>query len=170
MVKSGMVAAGYKSLNIDDCWPMKARDNKTGEIVPDPTKFPEGMAAFSKALARKGVALGIYTAHGPKTCQGFPGSLGYETIDAQTYASWNVVYVKNDYCWHHEPSQAKHLNAFNAMRDALNQRAKGWSILSIGIMATRLALRATGALIAHFRRPPTSGVSAATSGRSGTVY
>ncbi|CAF2854375.1 unnamed protein product [Rotaria sp. Silwood2] len=33
---------------------------------------------------------------GFKTCAGQPGSLGYETIDANTYTSWNVDYLKYD--------------------------------------------------------------------------
>ena len=53
MEKSGMVAAGYKSLNIDDCWPSRHRNSTTGEIVPDPKKFPDGMVAFSKQLATR---------------------------------------------------------------------------------------------------------------------
>ena len=36
-----------------------------------------------------------------------------------TYASWNVVFIKNDWCWHKEPDQSKHLAVFNAMRDAI---------------------------------------------------
>ena len=30
---------------------------------------------------------------------GRPGSLGYETNDAETYASWQVVYLKYDNCY-----------------------------------------------------------------------
>lgn len=40
-------------------------------------------------------AIGIYTAHGNLTCQKYPGSLGHEDSDAQTYISWNVSFVKN---------------------------------------------------------------------------
>jgi alpha-galactosidase len=123
MVASGMVEAGYKSLNIDDCWPLKKRD-AVGKIVPDPTKFPDGMLAFSRNLTERNVDLGIYTAHGAKTCQGFPGSLGFEKQDAESYAAWNVVYVKNDWCWHKEENQTMHYAAFAAMRDALNATGK----------------------------------------------
>ena len=41
-------------------------------------------------------------------------------MSAARYKEWNVVFVKNDWCWHNEPSQSAHLTAFNAMRDALN--------------------------------------------------
>eukprot|EP01079_Euglenida_sp_SAG-EU17-18_P003581 gene3581-4023_t len=87
MVSSGMVGAGYKHLNIDDCWPVKTHRNPDGTIIPDPAKFPNalvyaGMKNFSNELRAKGITLGIYTAHGYVTCQGYPGSLGYEKIDA----------------------------------------------------------------------------------------
>ena len=68
--------------------------------MPDPTKFPDGMLAFSRNLTDRKIGLGIYTAHGALTCQHFPGSLGFETQDAESYASWGVEYVKNDWCWH----------------------------------------------------------------------
>ena len=148
---SGMVRAGYRSLNIDDCWPLKQRASD-GSIVPDPSRFPDGMRAFRDQLkAETGLELGIYTAHGASTCQGcvllpparaslppahvhcscvlsvgrslprsFPGSLGHEVADAASYKAWGVVYVKNDWCWHKEENQTLHLDAFIAMRDALN--------------------------------------------------
>lgn len=118
-----MVAAGYKTFNIDDCWPALNR-SASGDIVPDPEKFPEGMKAFSTALATHGLGLGIYTAHGELTCCNYPGALGHEAADAATYASWGVQFLKNDWCWHDEMSEEKHLQAFNAMRDALNATGK----------------------------------------------
>ena len=59
---------------------------------------------------------------GNKTCQSYPGSFGHETADATLYKSWNVTYVKNDWCWRTDPA-AQHLAAFNVMRDALNVRS-----------------------------------------------
>jgi hypothetical protein len=40
----------------------------------------------------------VYTDAGTATCAGRPGSYGYESIDAQTYAAWNVSYIKCDNC------------------------------------------------------------------------
>jgi alpha-galactosidase len=37
---------------------------------------------------------------GFKTCQGRPGSLGFEEIDALQYAEWDVDYLKYDNCNH----------------------------------------------------------------------
>ena len=39
---------------------------------------------------------GIYTDRGYWTCEGRPGSAGFEEIDAKTFASWGVDYVKTD--------------------------------------------------------------------------
>ena len=122
--ESGMVAAGFKTLNIDDCWPAKQRA-PDGSIVPDPQKFPRGMLAFSNDLAQYGLGLGIYTAHGNFTCQSYPGSYGYEEADARAYASWNVRFVKNDWCTCHPGKPAvPDLPAFDALRDALNRTGR----------------------------------------------
>jgi len=45
-----------------------------------------------------GLKFGLYSDAGNATCQGRPGSLGYESNDAQTYASWGVDYLKYDNC------------------------------------------------------------------------
>ena len=53
--------------------------------------------------------------------QGFPGSLGHEKQDAALYNAWNVTFVKNDWCWRDAGvTVEQHLDAFNAMRDALD--------------------------------------------------
>jgi hypothetical protein len=49
------------------------------------------------------------------------GSWGHETTDAQTFASWGVDFVKNDYCYTAGDSfEAGAANAFRKMRDALD--------------------------------------------------
>lgn len=47
----------------------------------------------------KGLKLGIYADYGNLTCAGYPGSLGYLEIDAQTFAEWEVDYLKLDGCY-----------------------------------------------------------------------
>src|SRR6059058_1879269 len=42
-VSSGMKAAGYDYVNIDDCWMTHSRDD-AGRLVPDPVKFPRGIS------------------------------------------------------------------------------------------------------------------------------
>jgi alpha-galactosidase len=96
MVSSGMQAAGYQYVNIDDCWQV-SRD-ASGTIVADPTRFPAGMQALADYVHGKGLKLGLYTDAGTGTCEKRPGSLNHEDQDAKTYASWGIDYVKIDWC------------------------------------------------------------------------
>jgi alpha-galactosidase len=97
MVNSGLAAAGYKYINIDDCWSTKSRDSN-GNLVPDPSKYPNGISAVANYVHSKGLKLGLYTDAGTATCSGFPGMYGHEQQDANTYASWGVDYLKVDWC------------------------------------------------------------------------
>ena len=83
MVSSGMAAAGYTYVNIDDCWSQRSRDG-SGNLVPDRTKFPNGIKALADYVHGKGLKLGIYSSAGTTTCAGYPASLGYEQRDANT--------------------------------------------------------------------------------------
>ena len=49
----------------------------------------------------KGLKLGIYGDYGNYTCAGYPGSLGHLETDAQTYADWDIDFVKFDGCYAH---------------------------------------------------------------------
>jgi alpha-galactosidase len=97
MVSNGMKAAGYQYVNIDDCWMAPTRDS-AGNLVPDPTRFPQGIKPVSDFVHALGLRLGIYEDAGTTTCAHFPGSYGHEAQDAATFASWGVDYVKYDRC------------------------------------------------------------------------
>lgn len=96
MVEKGLAKLGYIYMNLDDCWQV-ARDNNS-RIVEDPKNFPSGMKALADYVHEKGLKFGVYSDAGTGTCQGRPGSLGYEEIDAKTYAEWGVDYLKYDNC------------------------------------------------------------------------
>src|SRR5208282_4826099 len=93
MVKSGMKAAGYQYIVIDDCWQV-SRD-ASGNIVADPQRFPSGIKALADYVHSLGLKFGIYSDAGSKTCQGRPGGLGHEYQDALQYAAWGVDYLKD---------------------------------------------------------------------------
>jgi alpha-galactosidase len=97
MVADGMAAAGYRYVNIDDCWMAPYRDS-AGNLVANPTRFPDGIAPVAAYVHSLGLKLGIYEDAGTTTCAGLPGSYGYEAQDAATFASWGVDYVKYDRC------------------------------------------------------------------------
>jgi alpha-galactosidase len=98
MRTNGMQAAGYTYVNIDDCWLTHSRDS-SGHLVPDSAKFPDGIKGTADYVHSLGLKLGIYEDAGLQTCAGYPGSLGHETTDAQSFASWGVDYLKYDNCY-----------------------------------------------------------------------
>ena len=116
MVNYGMLEAGYNYLVIDDCWQV-SRDS-LGNIVVDPEHFPNGMKAVADYVHKKGLKFGIYSCAGSATCQGRPGSRGYQFQDARTYAKWGVDYLKYDWC-NDEGQKAQ--AAYKTMSDALKE-------------------------------------------------
>ncbi len=116
MVASGMKAAGYVYVNIDDCW-QGSRDAQ-GFIRPN-ERFPD-MKALADYVHSKGLKLGIYSSPGPKTCAGYEGSFGHEEQDAQTYAAWGIDYLKYDWC----SAQGDEIAAYAKMHDALRRTGR----------------------------------------------
>ncbi len=94
MVTSGMKAAGYTYVNIDDTWegPRDAHGNITSN-----RKFPS-MKALAEYVHSLGLKFGIYSSPGPKTCAGYTGTYAHVQQDADTYAKWGVDYLKYDWC------------------------------------------------------------------------
>ncbi|HEX6352206.1 NPCBM/NEW2 domain-containing protein [Actinophytocola sp.] len=115
MVSSGMKAAGYEYVNIDDCWMAPQRDAE-GRLQADPERFPSGIKAVADYVHARGLKLGIYSSAGTKTCQGLPASLDHETTDAASFAEWGVDLLKYDNC-NNEGRPA--LERYTAMADAL---------------------------------------------------
>ena len=111
MVTSGMKAAGYVYVNIDDCW-QGERDAQG--VIHANSNFPD-MKALGDYLHSKGLKFGIYSSPGPKTCAGYEGSYGHEEQDAQTYAAWGVDYLKYDWC----SARGDEQPAYTKMHEAL---------------------------------------------------
>ena len=115
MKDTGLHAHGYTYINIDDCWAdYRDAQNRT---VPDQKLFPSGMFALGQYIHALGLKFGIYSDAGTETCVGRPGGLGYEVIDALTYAAWEVDYLKYDNC---ENEGIKSQTRYWPMHDALN--------------------------------------------------
>lgn len=122
IVASGMQAAGYRYVVVDDCWfhPHRAPD---GSLRADPVKFPSGIAALAAYVHGLGLKFGIYEAPRERTCAqdgtaAATGSLGHEVQDARTFAAWGVDYLKYDWC-SREGTLADQIATFRTMRDAL---------------------------------------------------
>lgn len=130
-VETGLRDVGYEYINIDDCWmegrdaargtTERATSGRSMtapyRLLPDRTYFPDvdedgsgaieadeeynGIKALTDYVHERGLKLGIYSSAGTTTCQGLAGSLGYEEIDAQTFAEWGIDYLKLDTCGSH---------------------------------------------------------------------
>ena len=127
---SGLIEYGYNYINLDDCW-QSSRDIN-GVILPDSTAFPNGIKPLADYAHSKGLKFGLYSDAGFYTCGGKPGSLGYEEIDAKTYAEWGVDYLKYDNCYNDE---TKSIDRYTVMRDALNKTGRHifYSMCSWGV-------------------------------------
>ncbi|MEV4556801.1 alpha-galactosidase [Kitasatospora sp. NPDC049285] len=132
LVGSGMKAAGYQYVVVDDCWMEPTRD-AAGNLRGSTTRFPHGMKALGDYIHGKGLKFGIYEVPTDLTCAqrpghypGATGSLGHEQQDANTFASWGVDYLKYDWC-SPDGDLAYQQQRFTVMRDAL--RATGRPIV-----------------------------------------
>lgn len=94
LVSSGMAAAGYKYVIVDEGW-SSSRD-ANGNIVGN-ARFPD-MKALADYVHSKGLKIGIYSSPGPQVCGGYQGSYGHEVEDAKTFAAWGYDYLKYDWC------------------------------------------------------------------------
>ncbi len=94
LVSSGMKAAGYRYVNIDDCW--QGQRDANGFIHSN-SRFPD-MKGLGDYIHGLGLQFGIYSSPGPKTCAGYEGSYTHEQQDAETYARWGVDFLKYDWC------------------------------------------------------------------------
>ena len=115
MIDLGLDKLGYNYINLDDCW-MTAERTNDGRFNVDKTKFPNGMKALGDYIHDKGLKFGIYSSAGTMTCAGFAGSLYYEEVDAEDFASWGVDYLKYDNCYN---DGVDGVTRYTAMRDAL---------------------------------------------------
>ena len=124
-ISLGLKDAGYRYVNIDDCWANWQRD-KDGHLQANPKRFPGGIKALADYIHQQGLKFGLYSSAGTSTCEplkenrGFPGGLGHEKQDAATFASWGVDYLKYDNC-NNQKVDAK--QRYTAMAEAL--RASG---------------------------------------------
>jgi alpha-galactosidase len=126
LVELGLQEAGYRYLNIDDCWANWQRDSQ-GNLTPNPQRFPSGIKALADYIHSKGLRFGLYSSAGTWTCEpmqqnrGFPGGLDHESQDAALFAAWGVDYLKYDNC-NNQKIDARH--RYTAMGEALRNTGR----------------------------------------------
>ncbi len=106
MVSSGMKDAGYSYINIDDGY-FGGRDT-SGNLLPHPEKFPNGMRSLADYIHSKELKAGIYSDAGDNTCASisqhdkFGKGVGLYGHDAQDLnlmlKDWNYDFIKIDWC------------------------------------------------------------------------
>ena len=154
--------AGYNYVILDDCYSDGRYEN--GSMRPDFSRFPNGMKHVGDRIHALGLKFGMYSSAGNYTCGGYVGSLGYEEIDAQTFASWGVDFLKYDNCYNAGQSGTKQLSydRYNAMSMALNKTGRpihynmcSWGEDSPWDWATTIAnsWRMSGDITDSFSRP-----------------
>jgi len=133
---SGLSNYGYQYVVIDDCWSVKSGRDGNGNLVADPSRFPNGIKWLADQIHGLGLKIGIYSSAGTLTCAGYPASLGREQQDANLWASWGIDYLKYDNCNDAgQNSQQGNINRYTAMRDALAKTGRPilYSICNWGV-------------------------------------
>ncbi|XP_041360076.1 alpha-N-acetylgalactosaminidase-like [Gigantopelta aegis] len=97
VVSDGYRDAGYEYISVDDCWSTHERDSG-GNLQADPHRFPSGIRELSRYVHSKGLKLGLYGDIGRTTCKLYPGNELHLRRDANTFAEWEIDYLKVDGC------------------------------------------------------------------------
>lgn len=106
LVSSGMYAAGYRFINIDDGY-FGGRDG-SGKLYVNKKKFPSDMYVLVEYIHNKGLKAGIYTDAGRNTCASIydKDSLGigagiYDHLGRDCnlfFQEWKFDFLKVDWC------------------------------------------------------------------------
>ena len=118
----GLDKLGYEYINLDDCWAGGRYSN--GTVYGQSPQFNASLKPLADFVHSNNLKFGTYTDRGTQTCMKRPGSFGYEEIDAETYASWGIDYVKEDSCSAPGKDIKNAFAEYAKMRDALNKTGR----------------------------------------------
>ncbi|PYC78710.1 hypothetical protein C7C46_15560 [Streptomyces tateyamensis] len=129
MSDTGLVAAGYKNLTVDDCWMQR---NSAGYLhgatnwgSSSQPGFDSELTAYADYLHSLGMQAGLYTTSGVNTCQGVPGGImGHEQADANSLAYWGIDSIKLDNCG---TTSSNRQSEFTSFANALGTATAGHS-------------------------------------------
>jgi len=125
LVSTGLAAAGYEYLVIDDSWENTHRD-PDGSLQANPLKFPSGMDSMAEFIRGRGLKLGLYTTPGNFTCSGEtggePGSYGHTSQDVALWVEkWGIEYLKDCVC---NTTKELRTHAYSDMKAALDKASR----------------------------------------------
>lgn len=89
LVALGLDKLGYNFITIDCGWPSRDR-TADGKLQWNETLFPSGGKALGDYIHSLGLDFGLYSGAGYLQCGStdLPASLGYEKLDAESFAEW----------------------------------------------------------------------------------
>ena len=100
LVTNGLAAAGYRYVVIDCSWIASGRGSRdtNGNLVVDPTRWPDGMNGVANYVHADGLLMGGYTDIGALGYGSPPqiGGFGYYQQDADQFANWGWDFIKID--------------------------------------------------------------------------
>ena len=123
MVAKGLDKLGFIYVGIDCGWDLRER-SPTGDLQPDPKKFPNGIkhvADYVNSLGDGLLKLGIYSEHDTADCCGGPGMKGHEDQDAAFFKANGIEYLKVDSCAGHSLNATTMYQNYANIRDAPNR-------------------------------------------------
>lgn len=90
-----MITFSYEQLGLDtDSFSRQEPErNSQGRLAANSTRFPNGINHITDQVHNLSMKFGMYSTAGLWTCAKYPASLGYEKIDAETFAGWGVCIV-----------------------------------------------------------------------------
>ncbi|KAH7118711.1 glycoside hydrolase superfamily [Dendryphion nanum] len=100
LVSLGLDKLGYDYVTVDCGWPARDRD-ANGKLQWNATLFPSGGRALGDYIHDIGLNFGLYSGAGFLQCGStdLPASLGFEQLDAESFAEWGGDSLKYDNCY-----------------------------------------------------------------------
>ncbi|GAA3547462.1 ricin-type beta-trefoil lectin domain protein [Kribbella ginsengisoli] len=129
MKDTGLVAAGYTNLTVDDCWMQRTSAGYLHGAATWGSSSQPGfdweLTDYSNYVHSQGMETGLYSTSGVNTCQGVPGGvMGHEQADANSLAYWGIDSLKLDNCG---TTSSNRQQIFTTMANALKTATAGTS-------------------------------------------
>ncbi|WP_103349830.1 ricin-type beta-trefoil lectin domain protein [Amycolatopsis sp. CA-128772] len=124
MKDTGLVAAGYTNLTVDDCWMQRTSSGYLHGASTWGSRSQPGfdfeLTAYANFVHNQSMLAGLYTTSGVNTCQGVAaGIMGHEQADANSLAYWGIDSLKVDNCGTDSSNrQAELTKVANALKTA----------------------------------------------------
>jgi hypothetical protein len=100
LIALGLDKVGYNFVTVDCGWPARDRDAE-GKLQWNATLFPSGGKALGDFIHNLGLDFGLYSGAGYLQCgsEDLPASLGFEQLDAESFAEWGGDSLKCSSLW-----------------------------------------------------------------------